>query len=183
MSFPPFNRAIERRMHAIGILLVPVAVFVLVSLVTHAENDYPNSSQGPEEVVNLGGRPGAVISYGAMIALGYGAYVLPILIGLFAWNRIRVQRPVILLAQSGWLLGLMVMGIATGSLIPILPEFLRFKIGGVLGFYLGKQMAGVLGVDLSLALGSVVFLAILGIMLYRIRRKSVRKRTAQGLDS
>ncbi len=175
MSFPPFSRAIERRMHAIGILLVPVAVFVLVSLVTHAENDYPNSSQDPEEVVNLAGRPGALISYGAMLALGYGAYVLPILIGLLAWNRIRVQRPLILFAQSGWLLVLMVIGIATGSLIPILPESLRFKIGGVLGFYLGRQMAGALGVDLSLALGSVVFLAILGLMLYRIRRKSVRQ--------
>ena len=174
MSFPPFSRAIERRIHAIGLLLVPVAVFVLLSLVTHAEDDYPNSSRGPDEVVNLGGRPGALVSYGVMLVLGYGGYVVPILIGLLALNRIRGQRPARLIWQSAWLLVLVVIGTATASLIPILPEYLRFRIGGVLGFYLGRQMAGVLGVDLSLILGGAFFLVVLGIMLYLylIRRRA-----------
>jgi len=175
LSFPPFSRAIERRMYAIGLLLVPVAVFVLLSLVTHSEDDYPNSSLGPEQVVNRGGLPGALVSYGVMLALGYGGYVVPMLIGLVAWNRIRVQRLSIALAQSGWLLALTTTGIATASLVPILPEYLRFRIGGVLGFYLGKQMAGVLGVDLALAAGGFVFLSILGVMAYRVRRKSDRQ--------
>lgn len=175
LSLPPFTRAIERRMHAIGLLLAPVAVFVLLSLVTHSEDDYPNSSLGPEEVVNRGGLPGALVSYGVLLVLGYGGYVVPVLIGLLAWNRIRGQRPVILLSQSAWLLVLTTTGIATASLIPILPESLRFRIGGVLGFYLGRQMAGVLGVDLSLAVGGFVFLAVLGIMAYRIRRRAARQ--------
>ncbi len=177
MSIPPFSRAVERRMNAIGILLVPVAVFVLLSLATHAENDYPNSNLGPDEVMNQGGRPGALVSYGVMLVLGYGGYALPILIGLLAWNRIRVQRPLVVLAQSVWLLVLMTIGISTGSLIPILPESLRFEIGGVLGFYLGRQMAGALGVDLSLVLGGAVSLLLLGIMLYRIKRKAARQPT------
>ena len=175
MSFPPFSRAIERRMHAIGLLLVPVAAFVLLSLVTHSENDYPNSSLGPEEVANRGGRPGALVSYGVMLALGYGGYVVPILIGLLAWNRIRGQRPRTVLAQSGWLLVLTTTGIATASLIPIFPEYLRFKIGGALGFYLGRQMGGVLGVDLALVAGGLVFLAILGVMAYLARRRAARQ--------
>lgn len=182
MSFPPFSRAIERRMHAIGLLLVPVAVFVLLSLATYSEADYPNSSRSPDEVVNLGGRPGALISYGVMLALGYGGYVVPVLIGLLAWNRIRGRQPVILLSQSAWLLVLVVVGISTGSLIPVLPESFRFKIGGVLGFYLGGQMAGALGVDRSLILGGAFFLVVLGIMLYLylIRRKAARRRNARG---
>ena len=178
MSFPPFSRAIERRMYAIGFLLAPVAVFVLLSLVTHSEDDYPNSSHSPDEVVNLGGRPGALVSYGVTLALGYGGYVVPILIGLLAWNRIRGQRPWIVIAQSVWLLALTTTGIATASLIPILPEYLRFRIGGVLGFYLGGQMAGALGVDLALAAGGFVFLSILGIMMYRTRRRAARRAKA-----
>lgn len=183
MSFPPFTRAIERRMYVIGILLVPVALFVLLSLVTHVETDYPNSSRGPGEVANLGGLPGALVSYGVMLALGFGGYVVPILIGLLAWNRIRGQRPVKLLMQSAWLLVLVVAGISTGSLVPVLPEYLRFRIGGVLGFYLGGQMAGVLGVDRSLILGGSLFLVVLVAMLYfllisRRRRRAVRRRNA-----
>ena len=178
MSFPPFSRAIERRTHTIGLLLAPVAVFVLLSLATHSEDDYPNSSLGPEEAANRGGRSGALVSYGVMLSLGYGGYVVPILIGLLAWNRIRNRRLSMALEQSGWLLALTTTGIATASLIPIFPEYLRFKIGGVLGFYLGRQMAGVLGVDLALAAGGFVFLSILGVMAYRIRRRAARRTTA-----
>ncbi|MDE2926858.1 MAG: DNA translocase FtsK 4TM domain-containing protein [Acidobacteriota bacterium] len=181
MSFPPFTRAIERRMYVIGILLVPVAFFVLLSLATHAETDYPNSSRGPGEVTNLGGLPGALVSYGVMLALGYGGYVVPVLIGLLAWNRIRGQHPVRLFVQSAWLLVLVVAGISTGSLIPVLPEYLRFRIGGVLGYYLGGRMAGALGVDWSLILGGVLFLVVLVAMLYfcLIRRRAIGRRSHQ----
>lgn len=180
MSFPPFTRAIERRMYVIGILLVPVALFVLLSLVTHAETDYPNSSRGPGEVTNLGGLPGAMVSYGVMLALGYGGYVVPVLIGLLAWNRIRGRSPVRLLLSSAWLLALVLAGITTGSLIPVLPEYLRFRIGGVLGFYLGGRMAGTLGVDWSLILGGALFLLVLVGMLYYYlnRRRANRRRIA-----
>ena len=180
MSFPPFTRAIERRMYVIGILLVPVALFVLLSLATHAETDYPNSSRGPGEVTNLGGLPGALVSYGVMLALGYGGYVVPVLIGLLAWNRIRGQRPLRLLVQAAWLLVLVVTGISTGSLIPVLPEPVRFKIGGVLGFYLGGQMAGVLGVDRSLVLGGSLCLVVLVAMLYWTVRRRARRRIGSG---
>lgn len=184
MSFPPFTRAIERRMYVIGILLVPVALFVLLSLVTHAETDYPNSSRSPDEVTNLGGLPGALVSYGVMLALGYGGYIVPVLIGLLAWNRIRGQHPVRLLLQSAWLLVLVVAGISTGSLVPVFPESLRFRIGGVLGYYLGSQMAGALGVDRSLILGGALFLAVLVAMLYfslirRRRQSALRRRSRQ----
>lgn len=180
MSFPPFTRAIERRMYVIGILLVPVALFVLLSLVTHAETDYPNSSRGPDEVTNLGGLPGAMVSYGVMLALGYGGYVVPVLIGLLAWNRIRGQRLLSLLLHSTWLLVLVIAGITTGSLIPVLPEYVRFRIGGVLGFYLGGWMAGALGVDWSLILGGALFLLVLVGMLYfyLTRRRANRRRNA-----
>ncbi len=167
-------------MYLIGILLVPIALFVLLSLATYAETDYPNSSRGPGDVTNLGGRPGALISYGATLVLGYGGYVLPVLIGLIAWNRIRVRRIGILLEQSGWLLVLMTIGIATASLIPIFSESFRFRIGGVLGYFLGGQMAAVLGVNLSLALGCVVFLAVLAVMMRRITRIRTGRPEAPG---
>lgn len=180
MSFPPYTRAIERRMYVIGTLLVPVALFVLLSLATHVESDYPNSSRSPGEVTNLGGLPGALVSYGVMLALGYGGYVVPVLIGLLAWNRIRGQRPLRLLVQAAWLLVLVVTGISTGSLIPVLPESVRFKIGGVLGFYLGGQMEGALGVDRSLVLGGSLCLVVLVAMLYwTVRRRTVRHRSRQ----
>ena len=182
MSFPPFTRAIERRMYVIGVLLVPVALFVLLSLATHAETDYPNSSRGPGEVANLGGLPGALISYGVMLALGYGGYVVPVLIGLLAWNRIRGQRALGLILQSTWLLALVVTGISTGSLIPVLPDYLRFRIGGIMGFYIGGRMAGVLGADGSLILSGALFLFVLVAMLYfgliRRRRGVVGRRNA-----
>lgn len=175
MSFPPFSRAIERRNYVIGILLVPVALFVLLSLATHGETDYPNSSRGPGEVANLGGRPGALLSYGVTLVLGYGGYVLPVIIGLLAWNRLRSRRSGIVLEQTGWLLALMTIGIATASLVPIFSDTFRFRTGGVLGYFLGGQMAAVLGVDLSLALGGGVFLVVLVLMLWRAARSRARR--------
>lgn len=175
MGLPPFSRAIERRMRVIGILLFPVAVFVLVSLLTHGENDYPNSSKSPEEVYNLGGLLGAQVSSSLMVFLGYGGYFLPIFIGLLAWNRMRAECLGKLLVVYVWLLGLMAVGVATGSLIPIFPDSVRFQIGGVLGFYLGKQMEDALGLHISLALGTIVFLAVLVIIGYQIRRNLVQR--------
>lgn len=183
MSLPPISRAIERRMRLIGILFFPVALFVLICLLTYQENDYPNSSASPDEIFNLGGRLGAEVSYRLMNALGYGGYVFPILIWLVGWNRMRAQRIGKLLIQFVGLLGLMVVGIATGGLIPIFSDSARFQIGGILGFYLGKQMEDIFGVQVSLVLGSTVFLAILVIIGYQIKRTLVRPRNSPSQDT
>ncbi len=172
MSVPPFRRAIERRIRVVGFLLAPVAAFVLISLATHSQDDYPNSNLGPDQVVNWGGAPGALVSYGLTLALGYGGYAAPILIALLARYWIRGGRFADLLTQCVWLLALTTTGIATASVIPMFPAYLRFEISGVLGFYLGRQMAAFLGVNASVAAGTLVFLSILGFTAYRTRRRA-----------
>ena len=81
----------ERRAHVSGVLLAALGVFLLISLATHSDFDPPASTRGPVESFNWGGIIGAWFSWGALNAVGYAAYVLPVL-GLFwGWHRLTGQ--------------------------------------------------------------------------------------------
>ena len=152
---PSFNKAIELRMRVIGILLFPIAFFVLVSLVTYSDNDYPNSSLRPDEVLNMGGRFGALVAFLLYIIFGYGAYAVPFLIGFSGWNRLNNHGLHTLLIMIGAGLGIIIAGATTASLITSLSETTRFELSGALGLRLGQWMSETMGIQVALLIGVV----------------------------
>lgn len=137
-----------------GLLLTAVGVFLLVSLVTHSKFDPPNSSQsGSPDTINWAGRIGAHISYSAFIAVGYSAYVLPLLSLLWGWNRLRVRpgRPEVV--RTIGLLGIAIF-LSVGFALPEWSPYTAFELGGWLG-----RVASALLVPYAGRVGSMVLLA------------------------
>ena len=152
----------EKRPQALGVLLLGLGAFLLVCLISHSPLDPPNSSRSVVESLNWGGRIGAYASYGAFAGMGLAAYVWPMLLLLWGWNRVRCQ-PVALAVQRsvGLLLMAVFISIATG--LPDYSPHTAYALGGVLGTqisldllipYLGRLGAAVL-------LGSLFVVAVI----------------------
>ena len=142
----------EKRPQALGVLLLGLGAFLLVCLISHSPLDPPNSSRSVAESLNWGGWIGAYASYGAFAGMGLAAYVWPMLLLLWGWNRVRCQ-PVALAVQRsvGLLLMAVFISIATG--LPDYSPHTAYALGGVLGTqisldflipYLGRLGAAVL---------------------------------------
>jgi DNA segregation ATPase FtsK/SpoIIIE, S-DNA-T family len=123
-----------------GVLLIGLALLMAVSLISHSPEDPPNSSNPPELVQNLAGWIGGQISYYLMFVVGYGSYVLTLIVLLWGWNRFR-QAPVSRLAWNS-LTMLSVMCIYCG--VTGVPSrgrtHLAFKLGGWLGVTLSSAV-------------------------------------------
>lgn len=173
----PSNRAIEQRNRVIGLLLMPIAFFALVSLTTYSVNDYPNSSLRPDEVLNAGGRVGAVLASALFLVCGYGAYGMPIIVAFWGWNRLCNGNPWQLVGSLAICLSVIIAGVTTVSLITTMSADLRFECGGALGFRLGQLTRQALGVDAAFLLSSTVFAGSVVLpVLWVIRRRHIRRR-------
>lgn len=182
----PNHRAIQLRMRLIGALLLPVALFLLVCLLTYSRNDYPNSSLRPEQAFNIGGRGGALIAFDLMVLLGYCAYALPVIIGLLAWNRFKNLSLRLIPVILGAGLSLTLAGAATLSLITQIPENRRFEFAGATGLWLAQNMSGVFGTRTALLVSVTVFAGLILFTLawmfkYRAQQRAA-SRTADRSD-
>ena len=123
----------EKKLQALGVLLLGLGAFLLVCLISHSPLDPPNSSRSVAESLNWGGWIGAYVSYGAFVGMGrLAAYVWPVLLLLWGWNRVRCQ-PVALAVQRsvGLLLMAVFLSVATG--LPDYSTHTAYALGGVLG--------------------------------------------------
>lgn len=172
-------RAIEQRNRAVGFLLMPVAFFVVVSLATCSVNDYPNSSLGPDEVLNAGGYTGAVMAYILFVVFGYGAYGIPVIIGFWGWNRLYNGPPRLLISSLLVGSGLIMAGATTVSLVTSLPADTRFAYGGALGLHLGQRVTQLVGTDGAFFVSAAFFagMAVL-VVFWGIRRRAAKHRTS-----
>ncbi len=72
------------------VLLFPIALYLLLSLLSYVGTDPSYShvaASGP--VANLGGKVGAYLSDLLFYLLGYPAYLIPLLLGIWAWKLLR----------------------------------------------------------------------------------------------
>lgn len=119
---------------ALAVLLAALGIFLALSLISHSSHDYPNSSRPAAESLNWAGSIGALVSYASFVAVGYGAYCLPLLVLLWAWNRF-MQRP---LRPMTWRsVGLLCMALifSIGTGLPPYSSHAVFELGGWLGVY------------------------------------------------
>ena len=137
-----------------GLLLLALAAFLLVSLATHSPLDPPNSSRtGAQVTVNRAGWVGAQASWGMLTAVGYAAYAVPLLAGLWAWNRFR-QRPWQgAAARSAGIVGVALI-LSAGAGLPPWSQYTTFEYGG----WLGTWTTGAVLVPLTGRLGSAILL-------------------------
>lgn len=142
----------EKMPQVLGVLFLGLGAFLLVCLVSHSPLDPPNSSRSMAESLNWGGWIGAHASYGAFAGMGLAAYVWPMLLLLWGWNRVRCQPLAFAVHRSvGLLLMAVLLSVATG--LPDYSQYTAYALGGVLGTqisleflipYLGRMGSAVL---------------------------------------
>ena len=142
----------EKSPQVLGVLLLGLGAFLLVCLMSHSPLDPPNSSRSVAESLNWGGWIGAYTSYGAFAGMGLAAYVWPMLLLLWGWNRVRCQPVDSAVHRSvGLLLMAVLICVATG--LPGYSPHKAYELGGVLGTqisleflipYLGRMGSAVL---------------------------------------
>ena len=122
----------KKRPQALGVLLIGLGAFLLICLMSHSPLDPPNSSRLVAENLNWGGWIGAYASYGAFAGMGLAAYVWPMLLLLWGWNRVRCQPVASAVHRSvGLLLMAVLICVATG--LPGYSPHKVYELGGVLG--------------------------------------------------
>ena len=136
-----------------GVLLIACGLFLFMSLATFSNLDAPGSSGFGDRTLNWGGKIGAHLSFGSFAAVGYPAYVLPVILLMWGWNRIRRQpvRPVARSSAGIAALGLLV---TLGSGVPELSQYMAFELGG----WLGTHVASTLLIPYIGRLGSTILL-------------------------
>ena len=128
----------EKRPQVLGVLLLGLGAFLLVCLMSHSPLDPPNSSRSVAESLNWGGGIGAYASYGAFAGMGLAAYVWPMLLLLWGWNRVRCQPVAFAVHRSvGLLLMAILISVATG--LPDYSPHTAYALGGVLGTQLSLE--------------------------------------------
>ena len=142
----------KKRPQALGVLFLGLGAFLLVCLMSHSPLDPPNSSRSMTESLNWGGWIGAYTSYGAFASMGLAAYVWPMLLLLWGWNRVRCQPLALAVCRSvALLLMAILISVATG--LPDYSPHTAYALGGVLGTqisldllipYLGRMGSAVL---------------------------------------
>ncbi len=129
----------KKRAHVSGVLLAALGIFLLISLATHSDFDPPTSSRERVESFNWGGRIGAWFSYATLNAVGYAAYVLPVLGLLWGWHQSTGLPLRTALMRSGGLLGLgLIASVASG--LPHYSRYTAFEIGGWFGTEISARL-------------------------------------------
>ena len=129
----------EKRPQVLGVLLLGLGAFLLVCLMSHSPLDPPNSNRTVAESLNWAGGIGAYASYGVFAGMGLAAYVWPMLLLLWGWNRVRCQPVTAAMHRSvGLLLMAVLISVATG--LPDYSPHTAYALGGVLGTQLSLEV-------------------------------------------
>ena len=146
----------------VGVLLMGLAALMMISLVSQAPEDPPNSSRSPELAVNLAGWVGAYFAYYIFFLIGQGAYVPTLLVFLWGWNRFRQAPALPLLGRSASLLCAVVIYCGATGIPSMGSSYQAFWLGGWLGVTLSSTILvpylGKIGAYVCLGTAAVVVL-------------------------
>lgn len=147
-------------------VLLAIALFLFIALVTYSIEDPGWSHTGPREVIhNAAGVVGAWFADVLFYLLGYLAFLLPVMIAYSGWLVLRgrtgdgeIDFKIIGIRWLGFFMTLAT-GCALASLHFVAGSSMPLDGGGILGRWLGDDLASVLGLLGSTLLLLAVFLA------------------------
>ena len=149
---PVISQAVRHVLREVSaLLLLPLAIYLFLSLVTRNPADPSWSYSGPVVLVhNLGGEVGAYLADGFFSIFGIVAYVFPLLL---LWLALRVLRSAPVAARSAYeptlkLVGLVSFLLAAAALATLAggsSGSLPVGTGGILGEQIARLLAGGLG--------------------------------------
>jgi len=167
----------RRKFQILGLCLISIALFLVLSLATHDDRDVASEVLGTGSVRNQGGVLGALIASGLARALGLaGAWLVPAALLAWGWNRTRLKPAGELtlrtaLGAAGLLAALGLVYLLTGG---------GMTHAGMAGATLGQFAARLLGrIGGELALGTL--LLVLGVIAFELSASSPLRRALTGL--
>ncbi|NWF92106.1 MAG: DNA translocase FtsK 4TM domain-containing protein [Syntrophaceae bacterium] len=136
----------ERLVHEIvGILLIALAVFLFLSLLSYAPADpsfFSHTSPRLKTIHNWMGVVGAYLSSLLFLGFGFSSYLVPLFLGLYAWCFIFGWEVRLLsLKMAGWVAMILAMSSLSGLwLKPIPLSHQDMLVGGILGEVLSRYL-------------------------------------------
>ncbi len=152
---------IRRVAEAVFLILVVLALYLMLALLTHSSND-PGfmQSSGDGSVRNLGGPWGAWIADVFLVLFGYMAYASPVALGVGSLRVLKERSAPATLLEWGVRSGGLVLVILSGCVLFHLQNGGALtQSGGVLGASLGAPMVGAVGYTGTTLLNLAFFLA------------------------
>lgn len=153
-------------------VLMALALFLLIGLITYHVDDPGWSHTGPREVIhNLAGVAGAWFSDVLFYLFGYLSFLFPVIISYSGWLVLRgtqdngeINYRILALRWSGFLITLAAGCALSSQHFLLQPGILPLDGGGILGRWLGDELAAMFGLLGSSLLLLALFLA--GITLF-----------------
>jgi DNA segregation ATPase FtsK/SpoIIIE, S-DNA-T family len=150
---PTMNDHMQKRVReAVFLLITAVSIYLLVALFTyHAMDPGWSHSSSHAPIANAAGKAGAWLADFSLYALGYLAFIFPILITYAAWVYFRYRKeegksfhyPMMLLRFSGFFLIILSgAALATMYIKPTLTA-LPFDSGGIVGGVIAWHMVSI----------------------------------------
>lgn len=158
--------ALERRLfEALFLLVLVVACYLLLALVSHDAQDPGFSRSGGDVVSNLGGSFGAWISDFFLVLMGYMAWFLPFLMGAAAFRLLTERSEPVGWPEWGVRLGGLVLILLAGCILfEMQPRGALQNTGGIIGDLLSGPMIRTMGFTGTALINLAVLLA--GITLF-----------------
>jgi S-DNA-T family DNA segregation ATPase FtsK/SpoIIIE len=134
----------ERINEILGLVLLAISAFLLISFVTYNVNDIPFfSSETATPVNNSAGLIGAYVAFGVFLAVGYCGYLVPFIFAFWAVCMFIQKVPERLLPK---IIGFLVMQVSLSCLFSLIsPADAKVVTGGLLGYASSQVLHNYLG--------------------------------------
>jgi len=137
----------KKKNEILALLLFAVAIIILVSIMTFDYKDLSHFSSSPNKPLkNFGGIVGAYIGCAAVMLMGMSAYIIPVLIGLWATAELAGNRFQNFFVKFFGTVFLILASSSTFSLLTKYNSDLSFTTGGILGTSFSNFLIKYLGV-------------------------------------
>ena len=131
-----------RRNEIIAVALFALSALLALCLVSYNPNDPSWNAAGQSQTHNLVGSVGANVAAALYQAIGFAAYLLPVLLFAAAWRRFRSRR---IHAPFSRIVGLLMLVVSTSALLALSgmgPRFDEsFQPGGLTGTLIARALA------------------------------------------
>ncbi|MBI4530155.1 MAG: DNA translocase FtsK 4TM domain-containing protein [Candidatus Latescibacteria bacterium] len=134
------RRSEGRTPEVVGVLLMTIALFLAISLVSYSQGDYSHSNRASTDVKNWAGRAGAYLADHLFFIFGYGWLPLPVIVLLLGWNCFRRKSFRSMTVRTVSLLFLVFLYCAVVYLPPFDDAHTPFRLGGLVGSVLSSQI-------------------------------------------